>query len=78
MQQPFTLNLLVKFLYRETTASETLAVNEALNRDPALLAEYNGLLEGYQQLPKVKFRPSRQAVHNILGYSEQTALEKHA
>lgn len=78
MQQPFTPELLVKFLYRETSASETLAVSEALHRDPVLRAEYDRLLEGYQQLPRVTFRPSPDAVRNILTYSEQTALEKQA
>ena len=78
MKQNFTPNDLVKYLYKETSASETLAINEALAEDRALFEEYQGLLKAYQQLPKVKFNPSASAVKNILGYSKRTTLEKQA
>lgn len=78
MTQPFTPELLIKFLYKETTASETLAVSEALYNDPELMAEYENIQQAHQYLPKVKFRPSVGALRNILSYSEQTAVEKTA
>ena len=77
MKQSFTPNHLIQYLYNETTASETLAINEALNEDQALLEEFKSLHEGYQQLPKVKFSPSSSTIQDILGYSERTTLEKH-
>lgn len=76
MEQNFTPNHLIKYLYKETTASETLAINEALNEDIQLMEEFEGLYAAYKQLPKVTFRPSKSAVHNILKYSQQTALEE--
>jgi len=78
MTQPFTPELLIKFLYKETTASETLAINEALYNDPDLMAEYEMLQQTQQFLPKIKFCPSAGALQNILRYSEQTAVEKTA
>jgi hypothetical protein len=78
MKQNFTPNHLIKYLYKETSASETLAINEALAQDRALLEEYQGLLNAYQQLPKVKFNASSSSIKNILGYSKQTTLEKQA
>ncbi len=76
MPQPFTPNLLVKLLYRETSAAESSAVTQALRQDPALVAEYQGLLKAFRQLPKVSFRPSGDCLRSIMTYSEETALEK--
>jgi hypothetical protein len=78
MTQPFTPELLVKFLYKETTASETLAVNEALYNDPGLQAEYENLRQAERHLPKVKFQPSSNTLQNILRYSERTTVGKTA
>ncbi|MEN0002728.1 MAG: hypothetical protein AAF798_01245 [Bacteroidota bacterium] len=78
MVQSFTSNHLIKRLYDETSASEKLAINEAMTQDSALAEEYNQLLEAYQQLPQVTFAPKQGTLQNILGYSKRTALEKHA
>ena len=78
MKQNFTPNHLIKYLYKETSASETLAINEALIENPVLLEEYEDLLNAYQQLPKVKFNASPSSMKNILGYSQRTTLEKQA
>ncbi|GJM31515.1 MAG: hypothetical protein DHS20C18_05160 [Saprospiraceae bacterium] len=78
MKQNFTPNHLVKYLYRETTASETLAINEALNENFGLREEFEGLFQAYQQLPKVTFSPSPSAIQRILGYSERQTLERLA
>lgn len=69
---------MIKFLYKETTASETLAVNEALHNDPELMAEYEQLRQAQAYLPDVQFQPSVRSLQNILRYSEQTAVEKTA
>jgi len=78
MKQTFTLNHLVKYLYSETSASERLAIDEALTSDVSLRETYDELLAAYQQLPKVSFSPAESSVQNILNYSSRTALEKHA
>jgi hypothetical protein len=78
MKQTFTPNHLVKYLYNETSASEHLAINEALTSDLSLQESYNELLAAYQQLPKVSFSPSESSIQNILKYSNRTALEEHA
>lgn len=78
MKQNFTSNHLIKYLYEETSASEKLAIDEALTQDRALADEYQQLLSAYQQLPKVTFSVSPSAMQSVLGYSKRTALEKHA
>ena len=75
MDQKFTKNHLIKFIYKETTVAETLAINEALSEDFELLKKYYELLQGYQQLPKVKFNPKESSVQRILQYSKQTSVE---
>ncbi len=75
MKQNFTQNDLVRFIYKETTASETLAIGESLGNDDELYSQYETLLEGYLELPKVQFSPSSKVIQKVLGYNEQTALE---
>lgn len=74
MEQYYTQLDLIRYIYRETSASETLAIAEALSENHLLMEEYRELYEGYLQLPKAKFSPRPSALQDILRYSEQTAL----
>lgn len=77
MIKKFTPNHLIKYLYKETSATETLAISEAICNDPKLAKQYQDLLLGYRQMPKATFSPSPSAIDNILRYSKQTAVETH-
>ena len=68
---------LVKFLYQESNAAESLEVLEALKKDPALRSEYKALQKAKNEFPKVKFNPSKSSIEAILRYSKETALEEH-
>ncbi len=74
MQENFTTNDLIRFIYHETNASETLAIDEALRENSYLYEEYERLMESFQSLPKVQFRPSNTTVDSILNYSRHTTL----
>lgn len=74
MKKHLTQLDLVRFIYKETSIMETLAICEALSEDPLLKEEYEALYDSYLQLPKAKFNPRPSALQNILSYSEQTAL----
>ena len=76
MKQTFTSDHLLRYIYRETSASETLAI--ALREDDALWNKYEMLHQAYRQLPKATFRPSGKAIQHILAYSKQPAVEKQA
>ena len=78
MQQRFTPNQLVQYLYRETSISDTFAIEETLSKDVSTREEFELLSKAYRQLPKVKFSPSERAVQNILRHSERTALTEKA
>lgn len=74
MQENFTIEDLVRFIYHETSASETMAINEALETDSDLYAEYENLMEGFQKMPRVQFSPSNDTLDSILNYSKHTTL----
>ena len=75
MDQKFTKNHLLRFIYKETTVAETMAINEALNEDFELLEKYHELMQGYHQLPQVKFNPTKSSIQSILSHSKQTSVE---
>ncbi len=75
MKQTFTNNDLVKFIYKETDVFETLEIQNALTEDAALFDNYQTLMTGYMELPKVTFAPAPSALQNILKYSAKTAVE---
>ena len=75
MMQKFTPNDLVRFIYKETSATETLAIMDALIVDTKLAATYEDLTKGFSQLPQVTFAPKASAIDNILNYSRQTSFE---
>ena len=75
MQQICTNELLIRELYRETSASESIRLREMIASDPVLRENYEELRDAYLELPKVTFSPSNTTIRNILGYSEQTAVE---
>lgn len=78
MRQNFTPNHLLSLLYSETSATETLAIQEALQEDAAMSRDFQEMLQGYQQLPKVQFRPKTATIQRILRYSERTAVGREA
>lgn len=75
MKQTFTTDQLIRFLYKETSASETFAIKQALNNSRELMEEFQLLQSAQQQLPTVRFNPKRSSVQNILRYSQSTAVE---
>ena len=77
MTQKFTQNDLIRYIYKETSVTETLAIQEAMDIDFELYTQYQELFHTYQQLPKAKFSPSTSIIQNILQHSQRTALQAH-
>lgn len=75
MKQSFTNNDLVKYIYKEASATEMLAIQEALLVDSALFDNYQTLMTGYIELPKVTFAPANISLQNILNYSSNSVVE---
>lgn len=77
MKQNFTKNDLVKYIYNETSNTETKAITKAVTKDVELNEEYELLMKSYHQLPKAKFEPSVATIQSILSYSQNSAVETH-
>ena len=77
MKLAFTQNDLLRFLYKETSGSETLAISEALDEDWELRELYTELYNSYKQLPKVTFTPSESCLGKVLKYSQKISLEPY-
>ena len=75
MEENYTYNKLVQFLYHEMPAEEAVGMAEYLDEDVETRAMFNSLLLAKTQLPKARFHPSQTALNNILRYSTKTALE---
>lgn len=77
MKQKFTPNHLIRYIYKETTVTETLEINEALLTNFQLHQQHQELLFSQRQLPKVKFDAKTSTLNSILNYSKQATLETH-
>jgi len=75
MKHCFTTNQLIRYLYKETSASENVAMLEQLSLDWDLREEYEELIPAYRLLSKVDFSPSDSTISNLLSYSKSTALQ---
>ncbi|MEM1119070.1 MAG: hypothetical protein AAGJ18_01390 [Bacteroidota bacterium] len=75
MEQTFTNNDLVKFIYKETDIFETLEIQNALTEDADLMDQYQALMGGFMELPAVTFAPAPSVLQNILKYSAKTRVE---
>lgn len=74
MVKDFTLNKLIQFIYGETSLTERLEIENAIEEDEVLKKSYLDLYNGYKSYPKVKFFPKKSTIANILNYSENIAL----
>ncbi len=74
MEQSYTYNFLLKYLYRETNLCRTLEIENELINDKSLSKRYQRLLNGFKLLPKVKFYPTDKTISEVLNYSQKTQL----
>lgn len=70
MTKTFTENDLVRFLYGELNTAETSALTHALITSPTLQEELNNLRDVMDELKKVKYKPSKKSVDQILEFSK--------
>ena len=66
MEETYTFNALVQFLYHEMPASEAVEMAHFLDEDPEARAQFDALLTAKTQLIKARFNPSQAAINNIL------------
>ena len=76
MTKTFTQNDLIRYIYHETSATETKEINKALICDSELLEQFKELLATKSQLDTVRLQPAAATIQNILSYA-RGLQEKH-
>lgn len=74
MKHNYTNNLLLKYLYNETSILLKLEIENAIDEDNQVKESFKELEKGYKMFPKVSFYPSDKTMSNILNYSQEQVL----
>ena len=75
MEQNYTQENLIQFIYRENSITENFEIENAIENNVDLKSSYKEMKLAVNALPKVQFFPSKSVVESILKYSRMTSLE---
>ena len=71
MEQTYTEQKLIQFIYGECDILERLEIEDAIENDLFIKNSYLSIMDAYNLLPKVRFSPSPKAMRTILDYSKE-------
>ena len=72
----FTPEDLLLYLYKETSNTETAAIEVALEKDWTLREKLNVLKASMRRLDRITESPRTQIVLNVLNYAKEKAVEE--
>jgi len=72
----FTPEDLLLYLYKETSHQQTLAIENALEKDWTLREKMNVLKASMQRLDKIVTAPRTEVVLNVLNHAREPAAEQ--
>lgn len=72
----FTPEDLLLYLYKETSAQQTIAIEAALQKDWTLREKMNVLKISMQRLDKITTSPRTEVILNVLNYAREQAAEE--
>jgi hypothetical protein len=72
----FTPEDLLLYLYKETSAVQTAAIEKALKKDWTLREKLAVLKTSMQRLDKIKENPRTEVVLNVLNYARKKKVQK--
>ena len=75
MEQTCTLNDLIRFLYRETSDTETISIASTLAENYILNEEFVELAVAKNSMAKVGFIPSKRVLNAVINYSNSEMME---
>lgn len=75
MEQTCTLNDLIRFLYRETSDTETISIASTLAENYLLNEEFVELALAKHSMAKVGFLPSKKVLNAVINYSNSEMME---
>lgn len=70
----YTTEELIQYIYQETTAEKTQAMQKAIESDWNLKEKFDALRESMKQLDTVITSPREQSITAILNYARRTAV----
>jgi hypothetical protein len=71
----FTPEDLLRYLYNETSPSQTAEIKAALENDWSLREKFEVITSALKRLETLKMSPSQQTIDNILNYAEKAVGE---
>ena len=71
----YTPEDLIRYLYKETSASENTAIKAALDQDWTLKEKFNILESSLKILDKATESPRAEVVSRIMDYAQKTMVE---
>jgi hypothetical protein len=66
MDKNFTLDDLIRFIYKETEQGENNRIKYSIYRNTDIKQEYNSLKETIKYLDSIKISPDTRLINNIL------------
>ena len=72
----FTPEDLLLYLYKESTSTQTAAIEEALKKDWTLREKLEVLKTSMQRLDKITVAPRTEVVLKVLNYARSTSAEE--
>lgn len=72
----FTPEDLLLYLYKETSAEQTTAIEEALKKDWTLREKLNVLKASMQRLDKILVTPRTEVILNVLNHAREQAAQE--
>ena len=72
----FTPEDLLLYLYKETSAQQTYAIESALKNDWTLREKLNVLKDSMERLDKIIQSPRTEVVLNVLSHAKEQATEE--
>jgi len=74
MTKTFTRNDLIRFLYDETSVSESHEIQKTLLHDSSMHQAYKELMKAKNGLDEMTCSPSKETTEKIIDYSKSTNL----
>ncbi len=71
MTHKFTPEDLLQYLYKETTAEQNAAIEQAMAEDWTLREKFEVIKKAAQRLTKFRFSPRTETVLNVLKYANK-------
>ena len=75
MTKTITQDDVIRYIYKETSDEETIAVEKHLLVNSSLMEFYNQSMETIRKIKELEFEPSKTVQRNILDYSGSFNVE---